>query len=210
MRARRVLLLRHPSVAAAWRGRCYGRSDVPLGSEGRTAARALAATAPLEEYDRVVASPLRRARWPGALLARRRGVALGIEPLLAERGFGTWEGMRWDAIWAAEGAAMDGILDHPDRFRPGGGETTAELGRRVMAWWDDLPQDGAVLAVAHGGPIGALAGLLRGEGPRGWLSHVPREGEGVLVERGTGAPPTVSRWAATPERAGERRTAAPG
>ncbi|WP_159347184.1 histidine phosphatase family protein [Roseomonas harenae] len=193
---RRVLLLRHTAVAAHHRGICYGQRDVGLGAEGFRAARELARAVPAESFQIIMASPLRRARWLGGLLARGGKRALVVEPSLAERDFGRWEGMGWDAVWAVEGDSMNGVLDAPDRYRPGGGETTAELGRRALAWFEALPADGSVLAVAHGGPIGALAGMLRGEAPRGWLAHVPREGEGLLIEHPAGAAPVISPWSA--------------
>lgn len=175
---RRALLLRHTEVAPHWSGRCYGRSDVGLSRAGRAQAYRLAASGLAGEFCRVVASPARRARWLGGLLAGER---LEIEPRLAERDFGAWEGQGWDAIWRATGDAMDGMIDAPDSFRPGGGETTAELAARARDWWEGLPGDAAVLAVAHGGPIAALAGSLLGQTPRQWLALVPRPGEGLLV-----------------------------
>lgn len=174
---RRALLLRHPEVAPHWSGRCYGRCDVGLSGAGREQARRLVQHIALRDFDRVIASPARRARWLGGLLSR----AVEIEPRLAERYFGTWEGLAWDVIWRAEGNAMDGMIDAPDSFRPGGGETTAELAARVLEWWHGLPADTAVLVVAHGGPIGALAGSLLGRAPREWLAHVPRPGEGLWI-----------------------------
>lgn len=189
----RVLLLRHTAVAASAGGICYGRRDVPLSAEGRRGARALCLSLPVEEFGMVIASPLRRARWLGGLLARRRQVGLGVAAELAERDFGVWEGQSLDAVHAEVGAAMDGILDAPETYRPGGGETTSALGRRVMGWFEGLPRGASVLAVAHGGPIGALAGMLRGEAPRDWLGHVPRLGEGVLIER-VGGGWRVGRW----------------
>lgn len=173
---RRALLLRHPEVAAHWSGRCYGRSEAGLSTAGLAQARRLAGHVP--GFDRVIASPARRARWPAGLISR----APEIEPRLAERDFGRWEGLSWDAIWQAEGDAMDGMIDAPDSFRPGGGETTAELAARVLAWWNGLPADADLLVLAHGGPIAALAGSLLRLPPRKWLAHVPRPGEGILVE----------------------------
>lgn len=41
-----------------------------------------------------------------------------------ERDFGTWEGQTWNAIYRLSGNAMDGMIDAPGEFRPGGGETT--------------------------------------------------------------------------------------
>lgn len=185
MSARRLLLIRHTAVAEAWRGVCYGARDVPLSSAGRAAARALAGG--VGPSDLVAASPLRRARWLGGLIARRHGAALAVDARLAERGFGSWEGRGWDAIHAGVGDAMNGVLDAPDTYRPGGGETTAELGRRAMGWFLRLPAGSSVVAVAHGGPIGAIAGTLLGEAPRGWIARVPAPGGGVVIERDGGA-----------------------
>nr|WP_314074800.1 histidine phosphatase family protein [uncultured Roseococcus sp.] len=182
---RRALLLRHTEVAPHWAGRCYGRSDVGLSRAGRAQARGLAASGLARDFDRIVASPARRARWLGGLLA---GGRLEIEPRLAERDFGSWEGLGWDAIWRASGNAMDGMIDAPDSFRPGGGETTAELAARVLDWWEGLPAGATVLAVAHGGPIAALAGTLLRQVPRQWLALVPRPGEGLLVAGGAVSP----------------------
>lgn len=182
---RRALLLRHPEVAAHWSGRCYGRSDVGLSTAGRARARRLVGH--VEGFARVIASPARRARWPAALISRD----VEIEPRLAERDFGRWEGLSWDAIWRAEGNAMDGMIDAPGSFRPGGGETTEELASRVLGWWRGLPAEASLLVVAHGGPIAALAGSLFGLAPGQWLAHVPKPGDGLLVE---GA--AVSPWKA--------------
>jgi broad specificity phosphatase PhoE len=180
----RLLLLRHTEVAAHWRGRCYGRAEAGLSRAGLAEARRIASALPPDGITRVVSSPARRARVLAARIARRLGLKLEIEPRLAERDFGAWEGQAWDAIWQAEGSSMDGMIDAPDRFRPGGGETTCELAARALSWLDTLPPGGGVLAVAHGGPIAALVGSLRGEAPRAWLAHVPRVGEAVVLSQG--------------------------
>ena len=190
---RRLLLLRHTAVAPRWAGTCYGRHDVGLGLAGRRHAQYLAATLELDGFRRVVASPARRARLLGGLLARRLATRLEIEPRLAERDFGAWERRSWDAIWQETGSAMDGMIESPGAFRPGGGETTDELAARVRAWFDALPGTCAVVAVAHGGPIAALVGGLAGEPPRDWLRRVPAPGEGLLLEATPGAPPRVAR-----------------
>ncbi|TCH98184.1 histidine phosphatase family protein [Roseococcus sp. SYP-B2431] len=184
---RRALLLRHPQVAPHWAGRCYGRSDVGLSTAGRAQARRWAARIRAQDFDRVIASPARRSRWPAGLLSRD----VEIDPRLAERDFSAWEGLSWDAIWRAEGDAMDGMIDAPERFRPGGGETTSELAARALSWWQGLAGDATVLAVTHGGPIGVLAGSLLGLAPRGWLAHVPKPGEGLWI-----AGDAISPWTA--------------
>lgn len=185
-----VTMLRHTAVAAHWRGRCYGVSDVGLSAEGIAAARALAAGFEMPGITRIQASPLRRARFLGALLSRRFGLPLDIVPALRERDFGAWEGQSWDAIHAAEGDAMMGLIDAPASFRPGGGETTDELARRVRGWFTALPQGGSILAVTHGGPVAALRGTLAGLPARDWLALVPALGGVVSVPMGQSAPPT--------------------
>ncbi len=170
----RLLLVRHTAVSARYAGRCYGRTDVALSAAGLAEARTVATAVAEEGFDAVFASPARRA----SILALRIGARLGrpvrIEPRLAERHFGAWEGRSWDQIWAAEGA--------PDSYRPGGGETTRELAARVLAWFRDLAPGAAVVAAAHGGPIAALAGSLLDEPPRRWLRHVPAPGRGLRLE----------------------------
>lgn len=176
-----LYLLRHTAVAAGWQGRCYGRAEAGLSAEGCAAARAIAAgwQAPVAQ---LISSPARRARLLAGLLARQLSLPLRIEPRLAERDFGGWEGQRWDAVFQATGNAMDGMITAPSRFRPDGGETTAELAARARAWCAALPAGDAVLAVAHGGPIAALLGSLLDEAPRAWMAHVPRPGGGLMLE----------------------------
>ena len=179
----RLLLVRHTAVSTRYTGRCYGRTEVALSAAGLAEARTVAAAVAAEEgFDAVFSSPSRRAR----LLALRVGARLGrpvrIEPRLAERHFGAWEGRSWDEIWTAEGEAMDGVIDAPESYRPGGGETTGELAARVLAWFRDLGPGAALVAAAHGGPIAALAGWLLDGPPRRWLRHVPAPGRGLRLE----------------------------
>ena len=127
-----------------------------------------------------------------ALLLLAFGVPLHLDSRLSERFFGRWEGLRWDAIWAETGSAMDGMIEAPDHFRPGGGETTNELAGRVADWFRTLPCQ-AIVAVTHGGPIAALVGMLRDEPVRGWLRHIPAPGEGFqLTARTDGW--TIAPW----------------
>ncbi|MFL5286953.1 MAG: histidine phosphatase family protein, partial [Rhodopila sp.] len=129
----------------------------------------------------VFASSLRRARLPAEYIAAALGLPLRLDARLAERCFGTWEGRCWDEIWAETGSAMDGMINTPSSYRPGGGETTTELAERVLDWFHSLPAGTAAVAVSHGGPIAALAGRLCNEPVRDWLRFVPACGEGLLI-----------------------------
>lgn len=178
-----VHLVRHTAVSPRWRGRCYGRSDVPLSRDGRQAARALAVDLAGLDADQVIASPLRRARLLAGRVARLKSVPLILEPRIAECHFGTWEGQTWEAIYRDTGDAMDGMIRAPDSFRPGGGETTCELAHRVYQWFDGLPRSSSLIVICHGGPIAALRGRRDGIAIEHWPRLVPSYGERVTIVR---------------------------
>lgn len=177
-----ILLVRHTEVARAWRGRCYGVSDTGLSRAGAVHAAALAAGLAEWQPEIVLHSGLRRTRHLALLVAAAAGVGSRSEPQWGERDFGTWEGMSWAAIHRATGDAMDGMIDAPDSFRPGGGETTSDLADRAATALAGLPA-GRVVVVTHGGPIAALRGRRLGLAARDWLALVPALGEAWDVTR---------------------------
>lgn len=177
-----VHLVRHTAVAASWRGLCYGRSDVPLSRAGVMAARDCARDFAATGVDLVVSSPLRRARVLGARIAKLKSVPLVIEPRIAERDFGSWEGRTWDDIWRETGNAMDGMIHAPGTYRPGGGETTFEMARRAHGWLDSLGSMTRVIAVCHGGPIAAIRGQLSDTPVSRWPELVPAYGAAITIE----------------------------
>lgn len=158
-----MILVRHPPVARAWEGRCYGRRDVGLSRAGHAIIPALCEQLAALAPDRIIHSGLRRTR----VLAERLGVRLGIVPAIApdwrERDFGAWEGRTWQSIYRATGNAMDGMIDNPSGFRPGtNGETTQELLERIERALRDLPEHGLIAIISHGGPIAVARQLLTG------------------------------------------------
>jgi broad specificity phosphatase PhoE len=130
---------------------------------------------------RIYASPLRRAAFLAALIAREAGCAPIVDVRLAERNFGAWERRPWSDIYAESGDAMMGMLTAPSTFRPGGGETTEEVRDRVLRWHAALPPSGRVIVVSHGGPIAALVGTARGLAPVDWAPLIPPCGGMVEV-----------------------------
>ncbi len=169
---RQVLLVRHTEVARGWKGRCYGQSDMGLSRAGQSHARALAASLAGWKPDRIVHSGLSRACILAEAVAALAGVASHADTAWQERDFGSWEGRSWTAIYRETGSAMDGMIDDPDGFRPGGGETTMAFATRALAAFHSLP-DGRTMVITHGGPIAAIAGSLKGLPPRDWLALVP-------------------------------------
>ncbi len=177
-----VVLVRHTQVARAWHSRCYGVSDAGLSRQGIAAIAPLAAELAARDPAWVVRSGLTRSTRLARRIAAHARCALVADPGWRERDFGTWEGQSWAAIHRATGNAMDGMIDAPDQFRPGGGETTRALMDRALAAWRGLP-DGPGVVVTHGGPIASLIGHRRGLPVREWLDCVPAPGGMIVLAR---------------------------
>ena len=131
----------------------------------------------------IVHSGLRRA----ALLAEAIAELLDVEPQIdarwRERNFNTWEGRTWHSIWRETGNAMDGMLTDTRGFRPGGGETTAELVARSRAAWCALPANLPSIVISHGGPIACVRALLAGAPLTKLAGYRIAEGASVRLER---------------------------
>ncbi|HEX4148175.1 MAG TPA: histidine phosphatase family protein, partial [Pirellulales bacterium] len=121
--ARRVVLVRHPSVDEACRGICYGASDVGLSEAGQGEARAIAAQLAGWPLTQLFHSGLTRSRRCAELIAQACGVPAIAAPALAEMNFGDWEMRTWDAIYAELPTALERLLAEPGTFAPPRGET---------------------------------------------------------------------------------------
>jgi alpha-ribazole phosphatase len=159
---RQVLLVRHTDVAVRWTNRCYGCTDVGLSRIGRQQAAELATKLAAQPITALVHSGLERTAYLARWLGNMKGVAPTFDARWQERNFGSWEGRGWHSIWKETGDAMDGMFTDPAGYRPGGGETTAELVERSTEAWQALPQHGVVVVVSHGGPIAAIRTVLAG------------------------------------------------
>lgn len=178
-----VLLVRHPPVALAWSGRCYGRSDMGWSRDGARRASVLVDELAALHPNAIVHSGVIRTRRLAERVARRLGVAAVADPRWRERDLGSWEGRRWDAIWRETGDLMDRMTTDPEGFRPGGGETTRELADRVAAAWADLPIPGLTAVITHGGPIATLRAAATGNDLSTCAAMVPGCGERVCLDR---------------------------
>lgn len=157
---KRVHLIRHalPDFPEGER-MCLGRTDLPLGPEGRAQAAAMAKALP--PVTRVYSSPLRRA----VETAREIGEPVLLEDL-QELSAGAWDGLtfrvikeRYPELYAARGTDKTLPL-------PGGEPDENGLARFLRAMTqaaEDTPGDLAV--VAHGGVIRLFLNHLS---PPGW------------------------------------------
>lgn len=177
-----VWLVRHPPVTLAWQKRCYGQSDPGLSRDGAKMAKKIAAEIAAFSPDLVIHSGLQRTRCIADLLART-GVPIRSEPLWRERHFGSWEGRSWHGIYRETGNAMDGMLTHPDSFRPGGGETTVDLMERVQKARENLPLVSRIAVIAHGGSIACARALHDGGDITDIVDLILSAGEKVVLKQ---------------------------
>jgi probable phosphoglycerate mutase len=168
-------------------GRLQGRHDIPLNERGRAQARQCAGILRdlLKRDGRVpddvayVSSPLVRASETMDIVRAGLGLPAGgyaREPRLAEIGFGEWEGLTYLDVIARDKAVVDRREHDKWLFRPPGGETYEEVGRRVGEWYTTL--DGDAVVTAHGGTARALVAFL-GVAPPDKAAHQPIE-QGVV------------------------------
>lgn len=128
-----------------------GRLDVPISRTGRLQADAVGGLLPGRgPFDLIATSPLVRARTTAeiALKAARLVNPVKVEPLLAERGMGMFDGrpLREFNRWERN---TGGIVPPP------GGESRDDFARRVDKWLRRVCRSGfrRVLAFTHGGVI---------------------------------------------------------
>lgn len=148
MRDAYINLLRHGESVGGYR--FPGDGDEPLSSRGRSQVRGVVARLP--HPSRLVSSPARRCREPAAELAERLGVALSLDPDLAERDFGEWGGRRATDISDAD---LSRFFADPAGFTPPGAEPMAAFAARVSRSWSRLRgcADGETLVMTHGGVV---------------------------------------------------------
>ncbi len=172
-------------MADCYQGVCYGRSDVELSDEGRRQSHALAEELAALPITHLVHSGLARTKWLAELIAAKAAIAACVAPGLVEFNFGGWELRPWQDIFAEIGEAMNDLTRSPATFRPPSGETVHEMRDRVLAWYRELPEEGLIVAVAHGGTIAALRGALAGVPEIEWPALIPSYGERIELEEGS-------------------------
>jgi alpha-ribazole phosphatase len=168
-----ILLLRHGRTAANAKGLLLGRLDVDLDEEGCRQAEALAATVQATTTDvrRVVSSPLQRCRTTAEVVAAAVGVPVTVDERWIELDYGDLDGSPVTSVPAETWAAWQGDTS----WAPPGGESLADLGRRVRPACAELvePGGGDVLVVSHVSPIkAAVAWALDAGDDLAWRLHV--------------------------------------
>ncbi len=129
--------------------------DIGLSVAGRAQAVALGGRIGAERFDRIVCSPLLRARQTAAAIAGDRPVEL--DDRLAEMDYGDWEGLTYQQIEAVDADLRRRWIDDPASLACPGGESGNDVAARAGSFLEDLlawsatggSGERVVLAVAH-------------------------------------------------------------
>jgi broad specificity phosphatase PhoE len=122
------------------------RIDIELSDAGRDQAGALAERLARISFERIVASPLVRARETADIVAAgsRYPVGVSTDKRLAEMDYGEWEGQTYAQIDASDSIRRRAWEADPAAIRCPGGESANDVAERARSFLGDL-------LAAHGG-----------------------------------------------------------
>jgi alpha-ribazole phosphatase len=151
-----IYLIRHTTPAVA-RGVCYGQTDLDVTGSFHQEAAVIRRHLP-DTIGSVYSSPLKRCTLLTMELFPDR--PLRLSPALMEIHCGDWEMRAWDDLPPEEvGPWMADFV----RVRIPGGESYADLHRRVTRCWETISrEDGDIAIVAHGGVIRSILSGITG------------------------------------------------
>lgn len=112
------------------------RIDISISTAGRRQAEALARRLAPVRFDRVITSPLFRARETAAILAG--GARTEADPRLREMDYGAWEGRTYQEIDERDSAFRREWELAPDRLACPGGESGNDVAARTRSFLADL------------------------------------------------------------------------
>ncbi|MES2718026.1 MAG: histidine phosphatase family protein [Pseudomonadota bacterium] len=200
-----LIVIRHGETDWNRQHRFQGQIDVPLNATGQAQAARLGQRLADEPIDVLVCSDLQRARSTAEPLGLPRGLALVIDPLWREQGFGVLEGLDVPTIRSQHGALWNQWVRHEaDYALPQGGESNVVFHARVMRALRAVVAAHAgrrVVVVTHGGVLDMLWRQAQGlplHGPR--ECDIPNTGINRL--RWAGETLQILRWAEADHLAG--------
>ncbi len=126
-----------------------GHENVPLSAAGRAQCERMGELLSRWPLDRIVSSPLERARQSAEIIAARLGVEVAVDERLAEVRFGRWQGKTYSEIIAEP--EYHEFLKDPIGSPTPGGETIRDVQRRGLAAIEEgSAQAERTLFVSHG------------------------------------------------------------
>jgi broad specificity phosphatase PhoE len=152
----RIILVRHGqtqwNAGSAGGEHFRGRIDVPLNAVGEAQAQAVAERLAAVAFSAVYASPLLRAMRTAEPIACGRGLAVTPFEGLLDIDYGEWGGLAHTQVAAQWPTLYTRWRSAPHEVQVPGGESLAEVRRRILAGLDEIltrHQDEIVVMVGH-------------------------------------------------------------
>lgn len=143
----KLYVARHGETAWNAENKICGRTDIPLNERGMEQAVVLAERMADVHIDRIIASPMIRARQTAEAVAEKQGLPITFDERLIEQNFGIYEGKdRKDPDYLANKRMF--------AYRYPGGESQMDVAHRIYGFIEELKKkypDEHVLLVCHGG-----------------------------------------------------------
>ncbi len=175
-RATRLVLARHGESEANVVGEFSNRGmKHPLTARGRAQASELAQRLAGAGIDRILSSPVLRARQTAEIVADALVRPVVVDERLREFDVGEYEGSRDPAHWSEYDDVMSSWLELGDLDgRVGGGESRREMLERMASLLDDAyAMPGTTLLLGHGGLFLCTLPFLLDGLPAAWARARP-------------------------------------
>jgi len=161
----KLIFVRHGQTDYNKEGRVQGQEkDIPLNDDGRQQVELTAALIPAS-IDRIISSPLKRARETAEIINRRLNKKIEYRDELKEFSYGSLADKTWEEIAEVTGDPDVHAKDEELTFdhRPFGGESADDVRARVMRCIEDIKKmysNEAILVTTHGGIIDTMHALF--------------------------------------------------
>ena len=154
-----IYLARH-TITTADKTICYGQADVPVDTSQFKSSYPVISKKLPEKVDAVYSSPLIRCSFLAREIIKDKysNTPLHYDDRIKELNFGDWEMKKWDDINQSE---LDKWMNNFTTEKVPGGESNADLHKRVVSFWDELIQQNKnSCIITHAGVIRSILSII--------------------------------------------------
>lgn len=186
---KRIALIRHGATEANLRKFYAGSTDLPLTAEGEKQAKALAERVKALKPDRILSSPLKRAKDTAKIATSGIDLEIELDNNLREVDFGKWENKSYSELARDHKEEVDRWFSWDPDFKFPGGESFRGFSERVKNVKERIEKENArtLLVFTHGGVIGHLMCLILNLPFQNQFSFSTPPGSLVILEKTNGA-----------------------
>ena len=176
-----IIVIRHGETEENAKHILMGHRQGILSKKGREQAGRLALKLKNRKIDAIFSSDLRRARDTTSAIAKYHKVPVFYTKELREQNYGVFQGRPLKELLDAQHSSRE----RGPAYRPKGGESLADVKRRVKSFMDGLGndyEDKTILISAHAGIAWSLFSIY-GNVPLDRLIRMKQKNAGVLIIR---------------------------